>query len=167
MRDVPKINFQKMKRRVFFVVSLFIVSLFIVASCTEKKVDLGIIRKTHKPSPNLISFDLKYNLSKEDRTNRNFTKLSSRKFDLEIDTIKYTRDEIYISYLSTMTGCIEYAGDFDIKGDSLNLKLIQLNNVVCPEVEVARVIYKIRNPKNIQYKISKPEFGKYGEPNQK
>ena len=80
-----------------------------------------------------------------------------KNFDPKTDTIKYTEKEIYISYITELTGCVKYGGDIEIKKDSLLLKLVPINNIACSELDIARVVYRIKNPKNIKYKIGKDE----------
>lgn len=131
---------------------LFILPALLFISCISKNPEKKNINK-HTSNPNLISFKLKYDVTKEELAK--ITSLRSSAFNTATDTIQYRENEIYISYVGGLVGCVEYAGDFEIKNDSLLLKLVHLNNEACTEIETARVTYRIKNPDNIQYKIGK------------
>jgi hypothetical protein len=124
----------------------------VIISCSQKSPQKEISRKL-KPHTNLISCKINYGVTDEEMINRNH--IGSKEFNPKTDTIKYIGNEIQISYLEALTGCVEYGGDMEIKNDSLILKLVTLNNEECPELEFARVTYRIKNAENIKYKISK------------
>jgi hypothetical protein len=136
-----------MKRNLFYVLTAFL-----VLSCGKKVPEETII--DFKPNKNVISFKIAANL------NGNYSEhlpdsLYSRGFDPKMDTIKYEKNEIYVSYVAGLTGCVKYAGDVAVKNDSLLLKLVTINNMACTELDIARVVFKIKNPKNEKFKIGK------------
>ena len=144
-------NINAMKRKLFYFTSAL---ALIIISCGDRNSENEVIKKI-KPNENVISFKIENILNSEYQKKRPDS-LFSIGLDPKTDTIKYSNDEIYISYLSSLTGCVEYAGDIEIKKDSLLLKLIQVNNMACTELNIGRIVFRIKNPKNIKYK-----FGKY------
>ena len=119
-------------------------------SCSPKKEKEEALKKI-KPHEKLISFNMNYDVP--NIILKSYAE--SKKFDPKTDTIEYLKDEIYISYLEGVTGCVVYGGDIEIKNDTITLKLIELNNDACTEVVYARVKYRIHNLGNIKYKIKK------------
>ena len=107
-----------------------------------------------KPNKNLISFKIA-KIMNEEYTNKRPDSLFSKNFDPKTDTIKYTENEIYISYLAGLTSCVKYSGDVVFKKDSLLLKLVPITNIACTELDIARVVYKVKNSKKIEFKIAK------------
>ena len=136
-----------MKKNLFY-----LLSIFVIISCSQKSHQKEIFRKL-KTHINLISCKINYGVTHEEMINRN--RIGSKEFNPKTDTIKYIGNEIQISYLEALTGCVKYGGDMEIKDDSLILKLVTLNNEECPELEFARVTYRIKNTENIKYKISR------------
>lgn len=147
-----------MKNKLFY-----FISILMITSCTHKKsikenLSEKDTLKGFKPNESVIAFKFTESLTDEQIlkiTGDDFVILQSKKFNPKTDTIKYTKNEIYISYLDALTGCVEYGGDIIIKNDSLILNLIPLNDIACTEMTVDRMIYRIKNPKNIRYKIGK------------
>jgi RNA processing factor Prp31 len=95
--------------------------ILLVTSCGTKK------KNEFKPNDRLISFSDKLlmemdSLLKLDSSFRQ--SIYSDKFNEKTDTIRYDGNQIYISYLSIVTGCADYAGDIQFKGDSIILDLI-------------------------------------------
>jgi hypothetical protein len=80
----------------------------------------------------------------------------SRRMNPAIDTILYKNGEIYISCISMATGCADYTGNITYKNDTIQLELINLNGLMCPEKNCHRFIYRISNPENKRYVILKP-----------
>ncbi len=134
-----------------------------ITSCTHKnsiKENLSekVTLKEFTPNERIIAFKFAESFT-DDQISKisgdDFVILESKNFNPKTDTIKYTKNEIYISYLDALTGCVQYGGDIIIKNDSLILHLIPLNDIACTEMTVDRMIYRIKNPKNIRYKIGK------------
>jgi hypothetical protein len=136
-----------MKRKIFY-----FFTAFTIISCGKKTPEETFI--DFKPNKNVISFKIAKILNDEYQENRPDS-LFAKNFDPKTDTIQYTEKVIYISYITDLTGCVKYGGDIEIKKDSLLLKLVPINNIACTELDIARVVYRIKNPKNIKYKIGK------------
>ena len=81
--------------------------------------------------------------------------LYSDSFNTNTDTIKYENGLIYISYLSIVNGCGHYAGDIEIKSDSIILKHIDTVGFSCAEPRCDRLVYIIKNIENKKYLIGK------------
>ncbi|RZK22468.1 MAG: hypothetical protein EOO43_09565, partial [Flavobacterium sp.] len=94
---------------------LFVLPALLFISCISKNPEKDNLNK-HTPNPDLISFKLNYDVSKEELAK--ITSLRSSDFNTATDTIHYLENEIYISYVRGLVGCVEYAGDFEIKNDS-------------------------------------------------
>lgn len=107
-----------------------------------------------KPNKSVLSFKVTKILNDE-YTKKLPDSLFAKNFDLKTDTIKYSEKEIYVSYLTGVTGCVKYGGNIEIRKDSLLLKLVPINNISCTELDVARIVFRIKNSKNKQYKIFK------------
>lgn len=107
-----------------------------------------------KPKENIASFKISEIVNGEYSDNCPDS-LFAKNFDPKTDTIVYNEREIYISYLAGLTGCVKYEGDIEIKNDSLILKLVPINNLACTELNIGRVIFRIKNPENLTYKIAK------------
>ena len=134
----------------FFIYTILAATLI---SCDNKKAEKEILID-YIPNENVISFKIAKILN-EEYSKKRPDSLFLKNFDPKTDTIKYTEKEIYISYLGALTGCIKYAGDIEIKHDSLFLKLIPINNEVCPELLIGRIVFRIRNLDNENFKIRK------------
>lgn len=137
-----------MKRQFFY--CLFALTFI---SCKKEIPEQTFI--DFKPNEKVISFKIAAILN-DKYSEKLPDSLFSRGFDPKTDTIKYEKKEIYISYLAGLTGCVKYDGDVETKKDSLLLKLVTINNVACTELDIARIVFRIKNPKNEKYK-----FGKY------
>lgn len=136
-----------MKRQLFY-----LLSTLTLISCKKEIPEETFI--DFKPNENVIAFKIA-EIVTEDYPNKFPDSLLVENFDPKTDTIKFTEKEIYISYLAGINSCTEYGGDVVIKNDSLILKLTPINNMACTSSEIARIIYKIKNSKKIQYKIAK------------
>jgi hypothetical protein len=79
----------------------------------------------------------------------------SDKFVAMTDTIIFKDGMIYISYLSIVNDCGNYAGDIEIKSDSIILQLIDTVGLSCTGQRCDRLIFKIKNSENRKYKIKK------------
>lgn len=121
-------------------------------SCGNKTPEETFI--AFKPNKDVISFKVAKILNDEYPDKRPDS-LFVRNFDPKTDTIRYSENEIYISYVTYLTGCVKYVGDIEIKEDSLLLKLVPINNMACTELDIARVVYRIKKMGNIKYKIGK------------
>jgi hypothetical protein len=117
------------------------------------------IIKNFKPNPNITKFKIIGGIYSEEEIAKMEFKtqwyLNEKEFNPKMDTIKYLKDKIYISYLTFNGGCDENAGDYIIKGDSLIINLVNLRDYVCTERICDRVIFEIKNPENKKYKIAK------------
>lgn len=81
--------------------------------------------------------------------------LGSKEFNSETDTLLFEEGEIYISYLSLVNGCAQYAGNLDIADDTINLKLVNIADVACTELRCDRLKFVIENIANKSYVIVK------------
>jgi hypothetical protein len=135
-----------MKRKIFY-----FLSAFTIISCGKKAPEDTFI--DFKPNENVISFKINYDISDSEIAKRGPVGVDT--FNMKTDTVKYIGDEIYISYLDGVTGCVVYDGDIKIENDTLTLKLVPINNMACTEILFARLTYKIKNPKKIKYVIRK------------
>ena len=81
--------------------------------------------------------------------------LNEPTFNPKTDTIKYLKNSIYISYLTFNNGCDDLAGNFIKKGDSIKIKLVNLNGYTCTERICDRVLIQIKNYENKKFKITK------------
>ena len=149
MQAVRHTTVNKMKKNIFY----FLTAIIFV-SCKDKVPEETLI--DYKPNDKVLAFKIAKILNYEYPENRPDS-LFKKNFDPKTDTIKYTEKEIYISYLTGLTGCVKYAGDVEIKKDSLLLKLVPINNISCTELDIARIVFRIKNPENINYKIVKDE----------
>ncbi|MCZ8089125.1 MAG: hypothetical protein O9282_04025 [Flavobacterium sp.] len=135
-------------KKIFF----YFFTALIIISCGNKIPEETFIE--FKPSKDVISFEIVKFVNDEYRDKRPDS-LFTKNFDPKTDTIKFYKNEIYISYLAGLTGCVEYGGDIEVENDTLFLKLVRINNMACTEFNIGRLVYKIRNSKNLQYKIAK------------
>ena len=90
-----------------------------------------------------------------DSGQENYLNLNSKKFNLKTDTIRFENNFIYVSYLSIVNGCGQYAGQIEFKKDSIHLKLVDTVGIACTEKRVERLVYKIKNNGNKKYIIKK------------
>ena len=81
--------------------------------------------------------------------------INSKEFNSKTDTIKYINDKIYISFLTTATGCANYTGDIKFTQDTIKLLLINKLETVCSEQDCYRLVYEIENKNNKKYIIAK------------
>lgn len=131
---------------------IYFLFALIIISCRDKVPEETFI--DFKPNKNVTDFKI-LKIVNDEYPNNLPDSLFTKNFDSKTDTIKYTEKEIYISYLAGLTGCVKYGGDIEIKKDSLVLKLVPINNVACTELNIARIVFRIKNPKKIKYKIAK------------
>lgn len=131
---------------------IYFLLVLLITSCKDKVYEEVII--DFKPNKNILSFKIE-KITNDDYKVNQHDSLFTKNFNPKTDTIKYTENEIYVSYLAGLTGCVKYEGDIEIKKDSLFLKLVQINNMACTELNIARITFKIKNKKNIKYKIAK------------
>jgi hypothetical protein len=118
-------------------------------SCKSTKEEL------HKPNERLLYFSTKTIMEIDQLNDDEYYSINSDEFNDKTDTIRFTNDEIYISYLSLVTGCANYSGDMQIKGDSIILDPFNTNDIVCTEQSCDRVVFRIKNKGNKKYKIKK------------
>jgi hypothetical protein len=85
----------------------------------------------------------------------NYQKIEANNFDPKTDTILYDNGQIYVSYLSIVNGCGQYTGDIEIRSDSLFLKLVDVVGIACTEERCDRLVYRIKNKDNKEYKMIK------------
>jgi hypothetical protein len=137
-----------MKRKIYY-----FFTAFAIISCGKKAPEETFI--DFKPNENVIS--CKIRIVNDKYPDKSPDSLFAKNFDPKTDTIKFNEKEIYISYITDLTGCVKYGGDVEVKKDSLLLKLVRINNIACTELNIARVVYRINNPKNMKYKIAKFE----------
>jgi len=122
----------------------------LLASCQKKTEFI--------PNENLIEYRSSIIMEMDELVEsgeENYRVLNSEKFNLKTDTIRYEKDIIYVSYLSIVNGCGKYAGDVEIKNDSIHLKLVDIVGIACTEQRVDRLRYKIKNSENKKYILKK------------
>ncbi|MDT0557224.1 hypothetical protein RM697_01105 [Ichthyenterobacterium sp. W332] len=110
------------------------------------------------PNENLIEFHRQTIMDMDelvDSGEENYQNLNLEKFNLKTDTIRFENDFIYISYLSIVNACGQYAGDIEIKNDSIYLKLVDTVGIACTSQRVDRLKFKIKNSENKKYGIKK------------
>lgn len=90
-----------------------------------------------------------------DSGEENYQNLKLEKFNLKTDTIQFENDFIYVSYLSIVNACGQYAGDIEIKNGSIYLKLVDTVGIACTSQRVDRLKFKIKNSENKKYGIKK------------
>lgn len=129
----------------------FLLALITISCREEVPIETFI---DFKPNKNVTDFKI-IKIVNDEYSNKLPDSLFTKNFDPKTDTIKYAEKEIYISYLTELTGCVKYGGDIEIKKDSLVLKLVPINNLACTELDIARIVFRIKNPKKIKYKIAK------------
>jgi hypothetical protein len=76
-------------------------------------------------------------------------------FSDKTDTIQFSDDEIYVSYLGIVNGCADYAGDIQFKGDTIILDLINMGEYVCTSQTCDRIKFKVKNEGGKKYIIKK------------
>ena len=138
---------------------IFILILAIMCSCTnnsDKKKETHNLPKIQK-NERLISFRCKLVMNSEEmssKSDKEFQQLIDHvNFHGETDTIRYSTDTLYISYLTSVNACASYDGNIEFHNDSLILKAINIGDIVCLSEEIDRFIYKIYNPENKKYII--------------
>ncbi|MFM7857268.1 MAG: hypothetical protein ACKO96_36450 [Flammeovirgaceae bacterium] len=77
----------------------------------------------------------------------------SDKFSDKTDTIQFSDNEIYISYLGITNGCAQYNGDIQFKGDTIILDLINKGYYVCTSETCDRIKFRIKNEGDKKYVI--------------
>ena len=110
------------------------------------------------PNENLVDFQRHTIMDMDelvDSGEENYLILNSEKFNSNTDTIRFENGFIYVSYLSIVNGCGQYAGNIEIKNDSIFLKLVDTVGIACAEQRVDRLVYKIKNNGNKKYEIKK------------
>jgi len=129
--------------------------LIFLFSCKEESEEQETVTLHRR----LISCTISQALTEEEFmkiTPEAYDKMYSPAFNPKTDTIRYSNDTIYISYLSITNGCANNVGDINIGDDSIiYLRLINLNDYVCTEIGCDRIQFKIKNPKKKKYKIMK------------
>ena len=131
--------------------STFFLVLIIFSACKTKTSD-------HEANEQLITFHSHTIMGMDqlvEAGDENYQKIDSKEFNLKTDTIQFTNNKIYVSYLAIVNGCGQYAGDIEIRKDSLFLKLVDISGIGCTHERCDRLVYTIRNPENKQYKIIK------------
>ena len=135
-----------------FFLRLTILTFFLL-SCEDKKNKKDKLLD-FKPSKDVVSFKI-VKILNEKFTSENINSLLKSELNPKHDTVKYTKNEIHVSYLEVLTGCVKYDGDIQVKKDSLILKLVPINNEACTELLIGRIEFVIRNPNNKTFKIVK------------
>ena len=123
--------------------------VFLTTSCQKRK------EEPRKPNERLQFFSTKTVKEIDQLTEDEYYDINSEEFNVKTDTIEFSNDQIYISYLSLVTGCANYSGDIQIKGDSIILDPFNTLDYVCTEQSCDRVIFKIENKGNKRYNIKK------------
>ena len=126
---------------------------FFLFSCEDKKSEKDKLLE-FKPNKNVVSFKI-VEILNDKFTGENINSLLKSELNPKYDTVKYMENEIHVSYLEVLTGCVKYDGDIQMKNDSLILKLVPINNEACTELLIGRIEFVIKNPNNKTYKIAK------------
>jgi hypothetical protein len=84
-----------------------------------------------------------------------YAKLNSSELSLDIDTVHYYKDKIYISCLRLASGCAKYQGDIKFVQDTLKLEMRLISDEVCTEQDAWRIRFVIDNRKGKKYIIRK------------
>jgi len=71
------------------------------------------------------------------------------------DTIRFSNNEIYVSYLGLVNGCADYAGDIKFRGDTIILDLVNKGDYVCTSQTCDRIKFRIKNERNKKYVVKK------------
>ncbi|MES2284835.1 MAG: hypothetical protein V4547_04035 [Bacteroidota bacterium] len=124
---------------------------FLVTACATKKQEIKI-------NDQLLDFQSWTVMSVDELVEageQTYKGANSKQFNSKTDTIRFDKDIIYISYLSIVNGCGQYGGDIEVKADSIILKLNNLGGIECTEQRCDRLIFKIKNTENKEYKIKK------------
>lgn len=77
----------------------------------------------------------------------------NRRFYSGTDTIAYSNDTLYVSYLTYVNACAHYDGDIEIQNDTIFLRSSIIAEHVCMSGRVDRFVYVIFNPDKIEYTI--------------
>jgi hypothetical protein len=129
---------------------LVLLSIILVTiSCQTKK------EEPRKSNERLLYFSTKTVKEIDQLTEEEYYDINSDGFNVKTDTIEFSNNQIYISYLSFVTGCANYSGDIQIRGDSIILDPYNTLDYVCTEQSCDRVIFRIENKGNKKYKIKK------------
>jgi len=138
------------------------ISLF---SCENKKqkdllalMNEGILNydgKKHKQLISFRSFTAVSNDNINDLPENELDDIRSESFKSKYDTVKYLNDTLYISYVECVNNCGTYQGDIEFHNDTLFVKVLDLSRIACISERIDRFIYKVYNPKNLHYKISR------------
>ncbi len=144
----------------FIIYIFFISSFYTILSCgNDSPKVINEDKKVAVIHPNLISFKSIY-IAEEDgeveMSDEEFKRLyDDINFYTETDTISYTKDTIYISYLTIVNACAEYEGNIEYRNDSLILSAYNTRDEECASGTINRLIYKVHNPENKRYFIKK------------
>jgi hypothetical protein len=126
--------------------------LVFLGTCSPKE------KKEFVPNDRLISFSDKFVMEidslLEQDTSFHQAIFSENFFD-KTDTIQFTGNEIYISYLGIVNSCGDYAGDIQFKGDSLILDLVNIGDYACTSQTCDRIKFRIKNEENKKYIVKK------------
>jgi hypothetical protein len=134
-----------------------LLTLLCLTSCISNE-ETRKVETSQSVHERLIEFSSKNIMTMDDISELDeatYQKLHSKDFNSETDTIKLEKDKLSISYLAITNGCADYTGDIAFKSDTIFLKLINVGEVECTEESVDRVVFIIKNPDNIKYKIVK------------
>lgn len=71
------------------------------------------------------------------------------------DTVRYSRQKIFVTCIRPANGCAEYNGDLRIQNDTITLLLKNISGDGCKEMEEWRTTYQIENRDNKKYIIQK------------
>ena len=136
-------------------ITIIFAGIFYSCSVQSEKTDEKKIQK----HDNLISFRCEFEMDMDelfDKSDEEYQKLTDDiNFNAKTDTILYLNDTLYISYLTYVNACAEYAGNIEFKNDTIILDAYNILDEVCASGELDRFIYTIYNPENIKYKIVK------------
>lgn len=89
--------------------------------------------------------------------------LSSRKretitahtFSRSIDVVRYRKNRIYFSCLTTAAGCTGYTADIAVRHDTIQVVLTETSDLTCAESTVWRVTGEIANEAHKRYVFCK------------
>lgn len=81
--------------------------------------------------------------------------ITAHVFSRKVDVVRYHKNRIYFSCLTTAAGCTGYAADIAVRHDTIQVVLNETSDLICTETAVWRVTGEITNAAHKRYVFCK------------
>jgi hypothetical protein len=81
--------------------------------------------------------------------------ITAHTFSRRVDVVRYRKNRIYFSCLTTAAGCTGYTADIAVRHDTIQVVLNETSDLLCTESAVWRVTGEIANKAHKRYVFCK------------